>query len=146
MILAAPTFARAGVMGGFILDQGNGLTPTISLGVLFAQEQMYRPTPPPDQYTVAGANWTNTQYAVASAQWLPGIAVTLPKALAQMLGLQEGVTSIQLPALIYTIGDHTIEVGQTVSVAGIVQAGWHGANIQGYNATGTVISVNPTQV
>ena len=43
--LAAPTFARAGVIAGFVLDAalGGGLTPTLTKGVLFAQGTMFRP-------------------------------------------------------------------------------------------------------
>jgi hypothetical protein len=151
--LAAPTFARTGVVAGFLLDQGSGLTPTISLGVLFAQGTMYHPAPPPDEYNVTGASWTNTQYAVTDAQWFPGIGVSLAPALVELLGLPEttpqtsgSAPNIQLPAIIYTIGHHTIEIGQTVAIAGIVQAGKNGQNIQGYNQTGVVISINATQV
>jgi len=140
--LAAPTFPRDGVAGGFILDEGAGLVPSISLGVLFAQGTMYRPSPQPSEYNVTGASWTNTQYAVTTAQWFPGNTVALPAALIELLGLPEGTTNLQLPAIIYTIGSHSIQVGQVVSVGGIVQAGVGGDNLGGYNATGIVVSVS----
>ncbi len=44
---AAPTFRRDGVVAGFVLDNGAGLTPAITRGVLFAQGTMYRPVSAP---------------------------------------------------------------------------------------------------
>lgn len=44
---AAPNFERAGVISGFVLSVGSGLTPAITRGVLFAGGVMYRPSLPP---------------------------------------------------------------------------------------------------
>ncbi len=45
---AAPNFERTNVIGGFVLSPpASGLTPAITIGVLFAQGIMYRPDLPP---------------------------------------------------------------------------------------------------
>lgn len=46
-IAAPPNFERSGVVAGFILGPGAGLTPTVSKGVLFAQGALYRPAVAP---------------------------------------------------------------------------------------------------
>jgi hypothetical protein len=43
----APNFERPGVVTGFVLGVGSGLTPSVSKGVLFAQGAIYRPAAAP---------------------------------------------------------------------------------------------------
>jgi hypothetical protein len=47
LILAPPNMDRPGVIAGFTLSAGAGLTPTMAKGVLFAQEALYRPESAP---------------------------------------------------------------------------------------------------
>lgn len=137
--IASPTFARPGVLGGFNLDVGNGLVPSISLGVLIAQGNLYRPAPAQDEYNVTNATWAYTQYSVTNVIWVAGIPVTLPPRLADLLDVP---TNCMLAAAIYTIGSHSIVVGQTISTGGILTKD----NSNGYNTTGIVIAVTSTTV
>lgn len=56
---AAPNFERAGVISGFVLSLGSGLTPAITRGVLFAQGTMYRPESAPNlpEAPVSAMSW-----------------------------------------------------------------------------------------
>jgi len=89
LVEAPPNFERPGVVAGFALGLGAGLSPTLSKGVLFAQGVIYRPGAAPSlpeapasqqswlfYNSIAGFYWLNNKVPALADDAMLGWAVT----------------------------------------------------------------------